>query len=200
MADIQKLTAALEKAGFTVSYYETADAAAAALCEKIQGKTVGMGGSKTLEALGLYEKLGENNQVFWHWKQPADEARANAAAAQIYLTSANGVAETGEIINIDGTGNRLAASIYDKEKVYFIIGVNKIAPNVHMALDRARNIAAPLNARRLNTQTPCAQGKEVRCYDCDSPQRICRGMTVLYRPMGGVGETEVVIINEELGY
>ena len=84
--------------------------------------------------------------------------------------------------------------------MYFIIGVNKIAPNFHMALDRARNIAAPLNARRLNTQTPCAQGKEVRCYDCDSPQRICRGMTVLYRPMGGVGETEVVIINEELGY
>ena len=127
MADNQKLTAALEKEGYTVSYYETADAAAAALCEKIQGKTVGRGGSKTLEALGLYEKLGENNQVFWHWKQPADEARANAAAAQIYLTSANGVAETGEIINIDGTGNRLAASIYDKEKVYFIIGVNKIA-------------------------------------------------------------------------
>lgn len=200
MADVKKLMESLENEGFQVSFYETAAQAAEALCAQIQGKTVGMGGSKTLEAMGLYEKLGENNEVFWHWKQPVAEARANSAAAQVYLTSANGVAETGEIINIDGDGNRLAASIYGKEKVYFIIGVNKIAPNFHMALDRARNVAAPLNARRLNKQTPCAQGSELRCFDCNSPQRICKGMTVLYRPMGGVGETEVVIVNEELGY
>ena len=200
MADMQKLAEVLRSEGFTVSCYETADEASAALCQQIRGKTVGMGGSKTLEALGLYEKLGEHNQVFWHWKQPVAEARANSAAAQVYLTSANGVAETGEIINIDGDGNRLAATVFGKEKVYFLIGVNKIAPNFHAALDRARNVAAPLNARRLNKKTPCAQGSELRCYDCSSPDRICKGMTVLYRPMGGVGETEVVLINEELGY
>lgn len=200
MADIQKLTENLKKAGYLVSYYETGEQAAQALCSQIHGKTVGMGGSKTLEALGLYEKLGADNQVFWHWKQPVAEARANSAAAQIYLTSANGVAETGEIINIDGDGNRLAATLFGKEKVYILVGVNKIAPDFHNALHRARNVAAPLNARRLNRKTPCAMGEELKCYDCSSPERICKGMTVLWKKMGGVGECEVVLINEELGY
>lgn len=200
MADIQKLTENLKKAGYLVSYYETGEQAAQALCSQIHGKTVGMGGSKTLEALGLYEKLGADNQVFWHWKQPVAEARANSAAAQIYLTSANGVAETGEIINIDGDGNRLAATLFGKEKVYILVGVNKIAPDFHSALHRARNVAAPLNARRLNRKTPCAMGEELKCYDCSSPERICKGMTVLWKKMGGVGECEVVLINEELGY
>ena len=200
MADIQKLTENLKKAGYLVSYYETGEQAAQALCSQIHGKTVGMGGSKTLEALGLYEKLGTDNQVFWHWKQPVAEARANSAAAQIYLTSANGVAETGEIINIDGDGNRLAATLFGKEKVYILVGVNKIAPDFHSALHRARNVAAPLNARRLNRKTPCAMGEELKCYDCSSPERICKGMTVLWKKMGGVGECEVVLINEKLGY
>ena len=200
MADIQKLTENLKKAGYLVSYYETGEQAAQALCSQIHGKTVGMGGSKTLEALGLYEKLGTDNQMFWHWKQPVAEARANSAAAQIYLTSANGVAETGEIINIDGDGNRLAATLFGKEKVYILVGVNKIAPDFHSALHRARNVAAPLNARRLNRKTPCAMGEELKCYDCSSPERICKGMTVLWKKMGGVGECEVVLINEELGY
>lgn len=200
MADIKKLTENLEKHGFTVSYYETGAEAAAALAAQINGKTVGIGGSKTVEALGLFETLSEHNEVFWHWKQPVAEARANAAAAQVYICSANGVAETGEIINIDGDGNRIAATQYDREKVYIIIGVNKIAPDFESALWRARNIAAPLNARRLKRQTPCALSKEMKCYDCSSPDRICRGLSVFYRKMNGVAECEVVIINEELGY
>lgn len=200
MADIKKLTENLEKHGFTVSYYETGAEAAAALAAQINGKTVGIGGSKTVEALGLFEALREHNEVFWHWKQPVAEARANAAAAQVYICSANGVAETGEIINIDGDGNRIAATQYDREKVYIIIGVNKIAPDFESALWRARNIAAPLNARRLKRQTPCALSEKMKCYDCNSPDRICRGLSVFYRKMNGVAECEVVIINEELGY
>ena len=201
MANIQKLRESLEQGGFTVSYYETAAEAKAALVESIHGKTVGFGGSCTLRDMGLYEALSENNQVFWHWKQqPVNEARSKANAAEIYLTGLNGVAETGELINIDGDGNRLAATTFGNKKVYFIIGVNKIAPDFHSALHRARNIAAPLNARRLNKATPCAQGNEVKCYDCKSPDRICKGMTVFARKMGGVAEMEVMIINEELGY
>lgn len=200
MPDIEKLTENLKKHGFEVSYYGTGAEAVKALTEKIQGKTVGIGGSKTIEALGLYEALGEANQVFWHWKQPVSEARANATAAQVYLTSANGVAETGEIINIDGDGNRIAAAQYGHEAVYIIIGVNKIAPDFESALRRARNIAAPLNARRLNRKTPCALAEDMKCYDCDSPERICRGLSVFYRKLGGVDKCEVIIINEELGY
>lgn len=200
MADIKKLTENLEKHGFTVSYYETAAEATAAIAAQINGKTVGIGGSKTVEALGLFEALSENNEVFWHWKQPVAEARANAAAAQVYICSANGVAETGEIINIDGDGNRIAATEFGKEEVYIVIGVNKIAPDFDSALWRARNIAAPLNARRLKRQTPCALSEEMKCYDCNSPDRICRGVSIFYRKMNGVGKCEIVIVNEELGY
>lgn len=201
MANVQKLKETLERNGFLVSYYETAAEAKDALVATIKGKTVGFGGSCTLRDMGLYEALSEENEVFWHWKQqPINEARAKANAAEVYLTSLNGVAETGELINIDGDGNRLAATTFGDKKVYFIIGVNKIAPDFHSALHRARNVAAPLNARRLNKETPCAMGKEVKCYDCQSPNRICKGMTVFTRKLGGVSEMEVVIINEALGY
>ena len=201
MANVQKLKENLERNGFVVSYYETAAEATAALVDSIKGKTVGFGGSCTLRDMGLYEALSENNQVFWHWKQqPMNEIRSKANAAEVYLTSLNGVAETGELINIDGDGNRLAATTFGDKKVYFIIGVNKIAPDFHSALNRARNIAAPLNARRLNKETPCAMGNEVKCYNCQGPNRICKGITILERKLGGVTEMEVVIVNEELGY
>ena len=202
MANVQKLMENLTKQGYTVSYYETAAEAKAALVASVKGKTVGFGGSCTLRDMGLFEALSEENQVFWHWKQqPVNEARAKANAAEIYMTSLNGVAETGELINIDGDGNRLAATTFGPDKkVYFIIGVNKIAPDFHAAVARAQNIAAPLNARRLNKETPCAMGSEVKCYDCQSPNRICKGMTVFTRKLGGIGEMEVMIINEELGY
>ncbi|MBP3654253.1 MAG: lactate utilization protein [Oscillospiraceae bacterium] len=201
MANVQKLKENLERNGFVVSYYETAAEAKAALVGAIKGKTVGMGGSVTLRDMGLYEALSEENQVFWHWKQqPINEARNKANAAEVYLTSLNGVAETGELINIDGDGNRLAATTFGDKKVYFVIGINKIAPDFHSAVQRARNVAAPMNARRLNKQTPCALGEEIKCYDCKGPGRICKGMTVLYNKLGGVTEMEVVIIGEELGY
>lgn len=202
MANVQKLMENLQKQGYVVSYYETAAEAAKVLKDSIKGKTIGFGGSCTLRDLGLYELLSEENQVFWHWKQqPVNEARAKANAAEIYMTSLNGVAETGELINIDGDGNRLAATTFGPDKkVYFIIGVNKIAPDFHSAVARAKNIAAPLNARRLNKQTPCALGSEIKCYDCQGPDRICKGMTVFTRKLGGIGEMEVMIINEELGY
>lgn len=200
MPNIKKLTENLEKNGFMVSYYETGVEAVKAIAAAVNGKTVGIGGSKTIEALGLFEALKDHNSVSWHWKQTSPDANDVSAQAQVYLTSANGVAETGEIINIDGTGNRIAAAQYGREKVYIIIGVNKIAPDYERALWRARNIAAPLNAKRLDRKTPCALSSEMKCYDCDSPERICRGLSVFYRKLNGVKDCEVVIINEELGY
>ena len=198
--NLELLQKNLEAQGFTYRYFDTAQQAADYLVGSIQDKTVGIGGSMTIKGMGLYDRLKENNQVAWHWEVPGPETLAQAAAAQVYLSSVNGIAETGEIINIDGTGNRIAATLYDREKVFLIAGVNKIAPDYDQALWRARNVAAPLNARRLNRKTPCAQGEEVKCWDCKSPERICNGLTVLWRKMGGVKECEVVIIGEELGY
>ncbi len=190
----------LTRRGFAARAFETAAEAADYVASTIHGKTVGIGGSLTVEALGLYERLMQDNTVYWHWRTNDAETRLKAALAQVYLSSANAIAETGEIINIDGAGNRVAATLYGHERVILIAGVNKIAPDAESALWRARNVAAPLNAKRLNRKTPCALSKEMKCYDCSSPDRICCGVVTMLRPLYGNASTEVVLVNEELGY
>ena len=188
----------LKARGFAVRTFATAEEAAAYLDGQIDGKTVGFGGSVTLDTMGLYDLLSRHNTVVWHWKtQDPNTARKEAMNAQVYLTSANGLAETGEIVNIDGAGNRVAATLFGHEKVYFVIGRNKLAPTYEEALWRARNIAAPQNARRLGKKTPCAV-KGDRCYDCKSPDRICRALVTLWEPMMGM-EAEVLLVDQDLG-
>ena len=188
----------LKARGYAVKTFATAAEAAAYLDGQIDGKTVGFGGSVTLEAMGLYDLLSRHNTVAWHWKaEDAGAARRTAMSAQIYLSSANGLAETGEMVNIDGAGNRVAATLFGHEKVYFVIGRNKLAPTYEEALWRARNIAAPQNARRLGKKTPCAVKGDC-CYDCKSPDRICRALVTLWEPMMGM-ETEVLLVDQDLG-
>jgi len=196
MADFTKVEQALRQRGYTVHVFETGAEAADYLDGAINGVSVGIGGSVTVQQLGLYDRLAEHNQVYWHW-QGGPEQRAKAAEADVYLTSANGLAQTGEILNIDGAGNRVASTLYGHKKVYFVIGANKLAPTRDEALWRARNIAAPRNAQRLGKKTPCAV-KGDKCYDCKSPDRICRGLVELWGPMMGM-ETEVILIGEDLG-
>ena len=174
---------------------------ARALCEELKGQEIGMGGSVTAAQLGLPEKLEAAGCTVYARGRSWDRKDTDkGVTAPVYISSANGVAETGELVNIDGTGNRVAATLYGPEKVYFIVGLNKLAPTLEAAIWRARNIASPLNAKRLNRRTPCALSEVMKCYDCQSPERICRGMAIHMGPMKGVGETIVVLIDEELGY
>lgn len=199
--DFTTLKDRLIKLGYKVNCFETAKEAAEYIDNEIDNTTVGFGGSVTLQEMGLYEKLSAHNDVYWHWKtetMTADEARTKAREAAIYISSVNGIAETGEIINIDGNGNRVAEILYGHKKVYLVVGENKVAPDYERALYRARNIAGPLNAGRLNRKTPCAV-KMDKCYNCASPDRICRGLTVLWESPYSC-EYEVVLINEKLGY
>ena len=107
----------LRAKGFEAAWFETGAEAADYVAGQLRGETVGIGGSKTVDELGLYERLKENNEVYWHWKQePPLEARRKANAADVYICSANGLAETGEIVNIDGTGNRLAGTLFEKKE------------------------------------------------------------------------------------
>ncbi len=184
----------LENRGFAVHTFPTGREAAAYLNGVLDQTTVGFGGSVTLDALGLYDSLSAHNTVLWHWKG-AD--RSAAAQTDAYLTSANALAETGEIVNIDGAGNRAASTLYGHRRVYFVIGQNKLAPTYDQAVRRARNIAGPKNAKRLGVRTPCAE-KGDRCYDCRSPERICQGLVVLWGPMHGTN-TEVLLVEEDLG-
>lgn len=198
MANIEKLTANLEREGFLVSCFDTADEACAYLNRAIDGVSVGFGGSQTVRDMGLYEQLSGHNYCIWHWDKASGVIPADATNADIYICSLNGVSENGELINIDGGANRVASTLYGHKKVYFIIGQNKIAPDYDAALWRARNIAAPLNARRLNQRTPCV--KTGRCMNCSSPDRICKALVVLWEKPSLSGDVEIVIIREDLGF
>ena len=200
MTDFSRVKQNLEARGFRVSVFATAAEAADYLDSAIDNTSVGFGGSVTLEQMGLYERLERHDRVNWHWRPTVDgaDARQAAMAAEHYITSVNGLAETGELINIDGTGNRVASTLYGHKKVWFVVGRNKLAPTYEEALWRARNIAAPKNAQRLKRKTPCAV-KADHCYDCKSPERICRGLVVLWEAIGSM-EMEVVLVDEALGY
>lgn len=202
MIDFSNLRKNLEHLGYTVREFSTAKEASLYLTEAIQNCHVGFGGSKTLEAMGLFDLLSEKNAVHWHWFPQNNLSRAETLKkvrdAEIYISSVNGIAESGEIINIDGTGNRVAAISHGHQKVYLVIGENKIAPTFEDALYRARNVAAPLNAQRLGVDTPCAIKGE-KCYDCDRPHRICRNLSVLWHKPTGA-EYEIILIHENLGY
>ena len=200
MTDFSRVKQNLEARGFRVSVFATAAEAADYLDSAVDNTSVGFGGSVTLEQMGLYERLERHDRVNWHWRPTVDGADARQAAmtAEHYITSVNGLAETGELINIDGTGNRVASTLYGHKKVWFVVGRNKLAPTYEEALWRARNIAAPKNAQRLGRKTPCAV-KADHCYDCKSPERICRGLVVLWEAIGSM-EMEVVLVDEALGY
>ncbi len=198
MADIEKLRKNLEREGFLVSVFDSVNEASAYLNCKIDGTRVGFGGSQTVRDMGLYEQLCSHNDCHWHWDKVNNIIPEEATTAPVYITSLNGVSENGELINVDGGGNRVASTLYGHEKVYFIIGENKIAPDYDAALWRARNIAAPLNAKRLEKKTPCV--KTGRCMNCSAPERICRALVVLWDKPALIPEAEVVIIRENLGF
>jgi len=200
--DINKTVDALRKKGYTVSLFETADEAASYIDSQIDKKTVGFGDSETMLHMGLYDLLAVHNQVTdpMHCAPGEDfwSTAKKCLTTDIFLTSVNAIAETGEMVNIDGTGNRVAGSLFGHDKVFFIAGTNKIVPTLDDAVWRARNIAAPKNAARHGFKTPCAV-REDHCYDCKSPDRICCGQMIYYKKMRFI-EMEIVLIDEELGF
>ncbi len=197
--DFTKVSENLKARGYAVQCFATAQEAADYLNGAIDGVSVAFGGSVTLDQMGLFERLSSHNHAMWHWREgTAEDPRKEGLTADVYVTSVNGMDEDGDLINIDGAGNRVAASLFGHKKVYFVVGRNKLAPTYDEALWRARNIAAPKNAQRLQRKTPCA-AKGDKCYDCKSPERICRGLVVLWKPMMGM-EAEVVLVDEDLGY
>lgn len=197
----ETLKSTLEKNGYTVSVFATGKEAADYLANEVKGMSVGLGGSMTLKEMGVEERLKENNTVYWHWNTTADpkESLRQAMTTDVYLLSANAIAEdTGEILNIDGTGNRVSSSLFGHKKVYFVAGKNKISPDYESALFRLRNVVSPKNAQRLGRKTPCALNAD-KCYNCDSPERICKALVVFFQKIGSM-DVEVILIDEELGY
>ena len=197
--DFTKVSENLKARGYAVQCFATAQEAADYLNGAIDGVSVAFGGSVTLDQMGLFERLSSHNHAMWHWREgTAEDPRKEGLTADVYVTSVNGMDEDGDLINIDGAGNRVAASLFGHKKVYFVVGRNKLAPTYEEALWRARNIAAPKNAQRLQRKTPCA-AKGDRCYNCSSPERICAALVVYWKKPTSM-DFEVVLVDEPLGY
>lgn len=158
--DLENVKSNLENKGYEVSIFDDEEEVVNYLKNEIVEKTVGFGGSQTLTQLDLRFILAEKNQVlvpdFAPEGETFDSTAKKAINTDVYLLSANAVSENGELVNIDGVGNRLAGSLFGHEKVYYIIGENKIGGNLEEAINRARNVASPKNALRLHCKTPCA--------------------------------------------
>jgi hypothetical protein len=166
-------------------------------------KTFGFGGSETTRALNIITELKETGKtVYDHW-QPGlspDECqslRLLQGRCDCFFCSANAVTVTGEIVNVDGIGNRTSAMMFGPKKVIIVAGMNKVVHNLEAALDRVREVAGPMRAKSLNLETPCA--KTGFCSDCSVPQRICRITAILHRkPMST--DVSLILIRAALGF
>ena len=190
-----------EANGFTVKHFATGEEAAAYLDKAIDGTTVGFGDSHTLIDMHVADMLAKHNYIVDPNACPDNvfiPVVEKALNTEVFLTSVNGAAETGEMVNIDSTGNRVAGSLFGHKKVYYVFSVNKLMPTLEKAIWRARNIAAPINAKRFGFKTPCAVRGD-RCYNCKSPDRICNKL-VIYMKQGKQMEEEIVLIDEPMGY
>ena len=206
LIDIEKTIKALERNKFVVHYFETGAEAVAYLKNRIQNKCVAIGDSRTLLEIGIHDTLSEVNEDITDIQRPLPgesfrDTALRTMGRDVFLTSVNALSQTGEMVNIDGTGNRVAASLFGSQEVFFVLGINKITPDLASAIYRARNVASPLNSKKnkKSSLNPCATLDE-KCYDCGSPDRICNALTIYYKKMRNIQTMEIIIINESLGF
>ncbi len=200
---IQRTLKALESNGFTVKYVVNIAQATDAILSLIPTNVlVGVGGSITVRELGLVDALQRRgNPVAQHWGEYSADERMNIRrqqlTADVFLTSSNAITETGQLVNVDGAGQRVAAMIFGPKKVIVVAGVNKIVMDLNAAIDRINNIAAPINAKRLNRKTPCTTTGV--CSDCESPERICN-ITTIINKRPSLTDFTVILVGADLGY
>lgn len=201
--DIKKIIENFKRRNIEAYYFENVKQAEHGLLDEIPlGATVGIGNSQTLKEMKITEKLKERgNPVFdkttVNSKIESNEISKKALLSDWYIMSSNAVSKEGHIVNIDHTGNRVAALIYGPEKVVVIIGVNKIENSLDAAIGRARNTAAILNARRAGLNPPCVELN--RCVDCRSKDRACNNLVIVEGQVDK-DRLKVFIVNESVGF
>ncbi len=201
---LSNTTKALIKRGFNASFYNDTTSLNRKILKKIpKNTTIGIPGSVTIRQLGLIEMLRDRgNKIYQHWEKGLTEKtdkepRRLEGQANYYLTSANAITTQGEIINIDGVGNRVAHMIFGPKNVFIIAGINKIVHSLEQGINRARNIAAVKNAKRVGAELPCV--RTGICQDCKATDRICRVTTIIhYCPLQT--SISVFLVNKELGF
>jgi hypothetical protein len=196
----------LKKRNMDGAYFEKAEQAVAAILSEVPDDIlVGLGGSESIIESGLVDALRKKNvKLLDRYKEGVTEdivwqMRKEGLSADIYIASANAVTLSGKIVNVDGIGNRVAAMIFGPDKVFLLVGMNKVVKTVEEAVVRIKNYVAPRNAKRVDIDTPCS--KRGYCQDphCKPPHRICSQLVIIESSMLP-DRIKLFLVGEELGY
>jgi hypothetical protein len=203
MDDVQKTKEALEANNIECIVVETKqEALEQALAMIPDGAEVGLGGSVTVEEIGLLEKLRTGSYTLYDQYEPGIDMEENLARrkkgmmAKYFVAGTNAITTDGQLVNVDGMGNRVCAQMFGPDKVILVAGTNKIVKDVPEAFERLKEVA-PINAKRVGVATPCVETGE--CIDCDVPTRICNVYTVIRRMMFP-GRLTIILVKEKLGF
>jgi hypothetical protein len=208
LARLTQAAQALRKNNFAAHVVDNVQAANKLILETLipefKPASMAFGGSMTIVESGLYEaiKALPGLAVFDTYNYslpPAEmiELRRQALLCDLFLTGTNAVTDSGALVNLDGIGNRVAALTFGPKKVIVLAGRNKLCSDEFSAMERIRDLAAPVNAARLNKKTPCVETH--RCQDCPSPDRICNTWTITVKS-APKERTTVILVNEDLGF
>lgn len=199
----KKVCDVLNSRGFAAYYCNTKEEALAKALDLIpEESSITWGGCKSAEEIGLIDAVKHGNyRVLDRDSAKTPEERKaimkQAFTCDVFVTGTNAITETGELVNIDGIGNRVAAMTFGPEHVIVIVGMNKLVPTVMDAANRARMTAAPINAQRFDIKTPCKI--DGACHDCNSPDSIC-SYIVRTRRCKPEGRIKVIVVGEFLGF
>ncbi len=202
---MDRVLEALKNNGFPAKFFKNRDSVRKWLLAELKRfKTIGVGGSVTIRDIGILEELKrEGKVVLDHWekglsKEETVSIRRKHLICDAFLTSVNALTKDGILVSMDGIGNRVAAMIFGPRKVFVVAGRNKIVEDIHGAVRRIRDVAAPRNAERFGFKDlPCVNVG--RCVDCNHPDRICRALVIIEKkPM--LTDIVVCLVDEELGY
>ena len=197
---------ALMKREFKALYVENQARAKDVILREIPpGASVGVGGSVTVRGLGILPDLkARGNKIIDHWESASlfseenFQLRRAQQTCDVFITSTNAITLDGQLVNIDGGGNRVNAMGFGPRKAIVVAGVNKIVPDLESALRRIKEVTVPLNCKRINSSPPCILAG--KCVDCRVPQRVCRITTIIEWKPPFFSDYLVVIVGENLGY
>ena len=166
------------------------------------GDSVGWGGSMTCQQIGLLDAVRAGNyraidRDACETMEEREEAMRKALLSDTFLTSANAISLDGQMVNIDGNGNRVAAIVYGPKQVIVVAGMNKVVDSLDAAITRARTVAAPMNQQRFGLPNPC--GATGSCGDCKTETCICNQILIT-RHCRPVGKIKFILVGEDLGF
>lgn len=164
--------------------------------------TIGIGHSNTLEKMSITNNLLERGNTVYDkelakGKEACKDLKRKALITDFYITGSNAVSLDGKIVNVDHSGNRVAAITFGPEKVIIVVGINKIVDTVEEAIRRVKNIACPKNAKRAGFNPPCVLLN--KCVDCTSKERVCNYLSVV-EGQAILNRITLIVVNEECGF